>query len=235
MGHTVADAVIKSMAKHLRKPSDAYPTPPEGTQSIVNLFPLMGIKPGAVIGEPCCGRGDLALVLEANGYKVKASDIRDTGYGDPFVDFLTIDPRTDDEPYDVDAIVTNPPFTLADDFINHAVNVLECPIVILLLKTNFFNSRRGLRIYNRAPHSGIYPLTFRLAFLEEERGSSPLMDCSWFVWQRDNPRKCSRPLIRPPYVPETHYPESVLLKDNEIQRTGNSMLRDKLLESMFEG
>lgn len=235
MAHTLADAVVKSMALHIRKPSDAYPTPPEGTQSIVNLFPLMGVKKGAMIGEPCCGRGDLAMVLEANGYKVKASDIRDTGYGDPFIDFLTIDPRTDDEPYDVDLICTNPPFSLADEFINHAVNVLKCPLVILLLKTNFFNSRRGARIYDKAPHTGIYPLTFRLAFLEAERGNSPLMDCSWFVWDANNPRKAPRPLIRPPYVPETHYPESVLLKDNEIQRDANAMLRDKLLEIVFEG
>ena len=29
-------------------------------------------------------------------------------------------------------------------------------------------------------------LTWRLAFLVEERGSSPLMDCMWNVWNGDN-------------------------------------------------
>lgn len=199
---------------------------------MVNIFPLLGIKPGMVLADPACGRGDLAIILEQNGYTVKSSDIRNTGYGDPYINFLTITPEFDDEPYEVDALVTNPPFSLADEFIYHAVRVLKIPIVVMLLKTSFFNSQRGLRLYDKCPHSGVYPLTFRLAFLEEERGSSPLMDCNWYVWQAGNPRKCPRPLSRPDNVPALEYPMSVLKRDNEIARARNDILRRTALDAL---
>ena len=34
------------------------------------------------------------------------------------------------------------------------------------------------------------PLTWRLAFLESERGKSPLMDCIWVVWSQNGEENC---------------------------------------------
>lgn len=64
---------------------DFYPTPDWGTTALLSWVTFDGS-----ILEPCCGDGAMAEVIKAAGYKVKASDIIDRGYGE-VRDFLTIE------------------------------------------------------------------------------------------------------------------------------------------------
>ena len=191
------------MKTHKRKKSDFYPTPLEGTAAIIPVLVALGVLPGATIGEPACGNGAMARVLKRDGgYDVIASDLRHTGFGLGGYDYL----RGGDNPAEgslgwlaeyglLDAIVTNPPFDLAEAFIRKAVG--QAPVVAMLLKSNYWNTARGLKLYDAgfAP-TGRYDVTWRLAFLEEERGKAPLMDCSWFVWRKGDP-PIDRPLPKP--------------------------------------
>ena len=203
---TVANAIVKSMKTHKRKKADWYPTPVAGTAAIIPVLVDLGVSSGALIGEPACGNGAMARILKRDGgYEVVASDLRHTGFGLGGYDYL----KDGDDPVEgslgwfaeyglLDAIVTNPPFDLAEAFIRKAVQ--QAPVVAMLLKSNYWNSRRGLKFYDEGfGPTHRYPVTWRLAFLEEERGKAPLMDCDWFVWRRGDP-PVDRPLSKPKTV-----------------------------------
>lgn len=87
---------------------------------------------GGAIWEPSAGRGAISRVLTAAGYTVVATDLcdhqgRDDGIT-THVDFL-MERRAPDR---CAAIVTNPPFKLADEFIRHGLSI--APRVVVLLR-----------------------------------------------------------------------------------------------------
>lgn len=189
--HNVASAVVESMKRHQRKESDFYPTPAEGTQAILDELDL---PKSAKIWDPACGEGDLDMVCRANGYQTFASDLNRTGYGKPGIDFLRVAlGPTSQRPT---VIMTNPPFALAEKFIRKAVTL--APVVVMLLKSNYWHTNNRLKLWDDCPPTAQHPVSWRLAFLKEERGNSPLMDCTWFVWDASKPPLPDRPLPKPP-------------------------------------
>lgn len=175
---TVASAIIGSMSKWERKPADFYPTPSDVTYSL--LPHIQGYLPaGSLVWEPACGDGAMARVLEAAGFCVAATDLRqDSGYGIGGIDFIDGGHSVTD----VAAIITNPPFKIADKFIEAAVQ--RAPVVAMLLKSQYWHAARRLALFETHPPAAVLPLTWRPSFLEKERGSSPLMDVIWVVWVR---------------------------------------------------
>lgn len=179
----MAGAIQKSYKAWERKPSDFYPTPYDGTESIMPLINNL-MKPGAKIWEPCAGDLDMTRVLEWHGYEVTSTELRDTGQGITGFDFLRDDPT---EKWgwipDPDMIVMNPPFSLAAEFILKALSYT--PNVACLVKIDYWNAISRLPLWEKHIPAFFLPLTFRLAFLKEERGNSPLMNCAWVVWTAD--------------------------------------------------
>ena len=102
---------------------DLYETPPEAVRALLKVESLP-----ESIWEPACGPGSIVGVLRATGHQVYATDLVDYGRPDSLsgVDFLM-----ERAPccY-VGAIVTNPPYKLADQFVEHALTL--CPRVIML-------------------------------------------------------------------------------------------------------
>lgn len=181
--HNLASAVVESMRKWDRKPADFYPTPPEVTQALIDELEARGlIKKGQSVFEPACGTGELARVFLHNGYEVIASDLRHTGYGLGGYDFLNGSGDWLAEYGLIDVLATNPPFSLAEEFILKALE--QAPVVAMLLKSNYWNTRRGHLLRDRVPPALEIKLTWRPAFLKKERGNNPLMDCCWYVWVR---------------------------------------------------
>lgn len=179
----MAGAIIASMDKWARKPADLYPTPADVTYSLIpyveDLLPV-----GSLILEPACGDGSMSLPLEEFGYRVDSYDLRpDCGYGKGGVDFLNLDNTyAVDRGYKYDAVWTNPPFKAASMFIERALQL--APVVVMLLKAQYWNTSNRMKLFRANPPLREINLTWRPAFLEEERGKSPLMDCMWCVWQR---------------------------------------------------
>lgn len=174
-----------------RRADDFYPTPPEATLA---LLPLIAHWPRHV-WEPACGDGAIARELESAGYKVAATDLIDRGFGESGVDFLkTTKARRP-------TVVTNPPFKLAGQFIEHAheIGVLR---MALLLKMTFWNAATRRKVWDRWPPSALHPLTWRLDF--DGRGA-PTMDCMWCLWEPHALGTTFKPLPRPiaPTMSET--------------------------------
>lgn len=181
----VAGAVVKAMSRWDRKPADLYPTP---TDCVTSLLPhvqaLLPVK--ARVLEPACADGQISKALREAGYQTVDFDIRtDIAWGQGGVDFLD-KANFDGEMFD--CVWTNPPFNLAEAFIRRSVELAD--VVIMLLKSNYFHTKGRKRLFEDTQPFAEYKLTWRPAFLESERGRSPLMDCSWFVWKRGHSGPC---------------------------------------------
>lgn len=201
--HTMADAIIESYKKWERRPHDYYATPVNAVEAIVDLLKGLGVQR---VWEPACGDGRIARVLEWHGMDVTGTDFREhTGYGFGGLDFLNDDPvkKWGWEPQGFDAIVTNPPFSLAREFIEKSLTI--APIVCMLLKQTYWNTAGRFDFFNECKPTYFLPLTWRLAFLPE-RGKSPLMDCAWAVWINGNDDECRMQPVRRKVYPGYHGP-----------------------------
>lgn len=74
------------------------------------------------IWECACGEGHIAKVLESNGYSVISTDLIDRGYGVGGIDFLK---QTKNMCGNTGDIITNPPYKLALEFAQHALDIVE--------------------------------------------------------------------------------------------------------------
>lgn len=177
MNKTVATQMIGGNPTARRSETDFYPTPAEVTKTLLDF---LRIPDGAVIWEPACGEHDMANSIKESGYSVIETDIV---YGQ---DFLTIQPK------DCDWIITNPPFSLSDKFIERCAE-LGKPFA-LLLKSQYWHAKKRYELFNRIKPSLVCPLTWRPDFLfkNHEKRSAPLMDVMWCVW-------------KPPYIFDTIY------------------------------
>lgn len=198
----LAGAIQASYKKWERKPSDFYPTPYEGTESLIPVIKTL-FPDGAAIWDPCCGDMDMVRVLQWHGFEVTSTDIRDTGQGIGDIDFLNDDVTTklgwEPRP---DMIVMNPPFSLAAEFIRKALSYT--PNVACLMKIDYWNAISRLPLWRENIPTFFFPLTFRLAFLKDERGNSPLMNCAWAVWTDEKYREWPNCTMEP--MPKAEYP-----------------------------
>jgi hypothetical protein len=97
---------------------DLYETPRCAVDALLRVEALPHF-----LWEPAAGRGAIVNVLREAGHRVLASDLVD--YGDPTHfsgrDFLL----EHKAPEHCEAVITNPPFRLAQQFVEHAS--ISCP------------------------------------------------------------------------------------------------------------
>lgn len=167
-----------------RRADDFYPTPYDATDA---LMLAVGERVGPVVHEPACGDGAMAKVIELYGRTVISTDLVDRGYGDPYVDYLECDPMAS-------AVVTNPPFKLAAEFIERTLEAPSVEFAAFLLKATFWNVAKRIPLAEKHPPSMVLPLGWRLDFTGQ---GAPTMDCTWFVWIRGFEGQVFRPLARP--------------------------------------
>ena len=138
------------------------------------------------IWEPAAGRGAIVNVLRAAGHEVLASDITD--YNEP-THFAGHNFLAESElPNGVQAIVTNPPFQWAEQFVAHALDL--CPLVIMLLRLAFMESERRCGILEGRGLTRIHVFRKRLPMMHRDewagRKANSGMAFAWFVWDRNH-------------------------------------------------
>lgn len=200
----LSSAIVGAMQKWERKPADFYPTPPDVTYSLrPHILDLLPEK--SLVLEPACGDGAMAKALEECGYDVYGCDLReDSGYGQGGVNYL----ETDFSDLGYDAVITNPPFNIADKFIEHSLQT--APVVAMLLKSQYWHAAKRRKLFESQRPARILPLTWRPSFLEKERGSSPLMDVMWVVWAKGANHTDYYPIQR---ITQPPYPRAVPVSD----------------------
>ena len=165
--------------QHGRNAADFYATPPECTIALLDEFGWL--FEGLSVWEPACGDGAITKVLRSKKYEVYSSDKYSRGYGLSKVDFL----KSEMWPQ---SIITNPPFHLAEQFIEKAVT-REVPFA-MLLKATYWHAAKRSELFNRTRPLAVMAMSWRPA-MSPERGKSGTMDFIWTVW-RSKPVNLSR-------------------------------------------
>lgn len=156
--------------------ADLYETPAEATRALLKVesFPHL-------IWEPACGRGAITRVLRAAGHGVLASDLNAYGAGQDFqFDFL--------ERYrtEVPAIITNPPYRVAAQFVRRATE--QAPKVAMLMRLAFLESEARRDVLEQAGLARVHVFRNRLPMMHRDGWAGPRASSAiafaWFVWER---------------------------------------------------
>jgi len=161
---------------------DLYQTPPEAVAALLKVEDIPD-----VIWEPACGPGSIVRALRATGRQVYATDLVD--YDSPDQDQARWDFMMESQlPIGVQAIVTNPPFKNAGEFVVKGLSL--CPKVIMLLRLAFLESERRSDILDGGQLARVHVFRNRLPMMHREgwtgnhNGNS--IAFAWFVWDRNH-------------------------------------------------
>lgn len=120
------------------------------------------------VWEPACGSGKIMAALSGM-FQVYGTDATDG------IDFLR---QTE---CGHDAIITNPPYNMAEDFIRHAVQLTEADgFVAMLLRTDYDHAKTRRNLFE-SPFAKKLVLTKRIRWIEGSTGS-PSFNHAWFIW-----------------------------------------------------
>lgn len=150
-----------------RKERDLYETPGWVTDAL-----RPHVRPVAVVWEPACGGKKMVVALTKWNVAVCASDISE---GKDFLLFTTAQAA--------DAIITNPPYVLAQEFIQHALDLLKPRgFVAMLLRTDFDHAKTRQHLFSGCPaFAKKVVLTKRIKWFEDSKGQ-PSFNHAWYVW-----------------------------------------------------
>ena len=131
--------------------------------------------------EPCCGMGHISKVFEEYGFNVDSRDIEDRGFGRGGMDFL----KCGEKNLDVD-IVTNPPYSLAQEFVEKSLEVIgEGHKVAMFLKLTFLEGKNRRVMFEKYPPKVVYVSSSRLTCGKNGVEWLPSCICyAWFVWYK---------------------------------------------------
>lgn len=146
---------------------DDFQTPPEGVTPLLPFLPV-----GSRIWEPSCGKGSIVRTLTGAGFDVCGTDIKS---GE---DFLTFTPS---EAFDV--IVTNPPFSLKEEFLTRCYEIGK-PFALLMPLTALEGKKRQALYRRHGLELLMFP--YRVNFETPSgkyarNGSSAWFPCAWFT------------------------------------------------------
>ena len=132
--------------------------------------------------EPACGGGHMAKVLKEYFANVRASDAYDYGYGE-VRDFLA-DPYP---PNSVDWVITNPPFRLAEAFIQQALIVARRGVAVLVRTAFIEGVGRHKRLFRDNSPAKLAAFSERVPMLKGrlDRKATTATSYAWFVWEKD--------------------------------------------------
>lgn len=162
-----------------RRPHDLYETPDWVTAALIPHLPAMS-HPWPTIWEPACGSGAMckSLSVRMAFCPVYGTDLQ-TG-----VDFLL----TSEPVFETHAIITNPPYTHATEFCEHALRLMEpvAGVVAMLLNTNFAHAKSRQYLFRDCPaYAKKVELQKRITWFKPEpgaKGKSPSENHAWFIW-----------------------------------------------------
>ncbi len=154
------------------------------------LSPLMylsikGAKLAPKIWEVSCGEGHLSKRLEHYGYEVYSTDLIDRGYGIGGVDFLQCADKWDGD------ILTNPPYKYAQQFVEHALELIpDGRKIFMFLKLQFLEGKARRKLFDTGCLKTLWVSSSRILcaknakFEEMKAGGGSAVAYAWFEFQK---------------------------------------------------
>lgn len=180
---------LDRMKKHLvgihrkegeeREKHDFYATHPDAIPPLLNI---LGWTTSKLIWENSCGQGHLSKPLTQAGHTVISTDLIDRGFGEPDVNFLS------DTVYDIvpfDAIIMNPPYSLALEFVEKSLTV--APVVCAFLRIQFLESQKRKEFFDNHPPKYVCVFSYRIPLSKNavfDPKESSAVCYAWYIWER---------------------------------------------------
>lgn len=167
-----------------RKKNDFYPTPSWVTHALLPHLPRETIK---TIWEPACGDGAMVRAIEEiwPETEVWGTDIDPLNEKFGTTDFLSTPHNFSTNIYVdmVDAIITNPPYDKAHDFIERALALCPEAFVCMLLRVDYDSAKTRRRLFaDCASWRKKVVLTKRIKWFDGP--ASPSEKHAWYIWGR---------------------------------------------------
>lgn len=166
--------------KEERQGEDFYATSPIATKKLLQS----GIEFARDVWEPACGQGHISEVLKAYNHEVRSTDLNYRNYGEGGVNFLLEYKKWKGD------IITNPPYVLAQEFVEHSLELIEeGRKVAMLLKLTFLESKRRKKLFLQNPPKDVLVFSERIQCAKNgdfarypELGGAQAY--AWFVWEK---------------------------------------------------
>ena len=164
-----------------REEHDFYATDPKAIDILLDLNEGNFKFPTKELLEPSAGRGHLAEKLKQYGYNVTAYDLIDRGYCST-KDFFDIKQWNG-------SIITNPPYVLAKEFVEHALEIIpDGQYVVMFLKLTFLEGKARKELYKKYPLETLYVSSSRIGCLKNAKLGDKIPGSAvaygWFVWKK---------------------------------------------------
>lgn len=178
-GQNISPAVMQQRHEPLDSLDD-FPTPPWATRAILREMDALGlIGHGDTVREPCANRGYMVRPLSERFGAVEASDVADYGLGYPVADYLFgVDPPL------VDWTFINPPFRLAQAFIERAVHTSRKGVAVFVRNAFAEGKERYHQLFRPHPPAFEFQHSERVALVRgryDPDAASATAYC-WMLW-----------------------------------------------------
>lgn len=185
-----------------RHKTDYYVTPQSDIREFLDKFiEVEGLHPTTmsdmVVLDPCAGGDEFnppsyVEVLKEKFNTVQSIDIRDDSHADHKGDYL----RGGFDIVQPHIIISNPPFLHAQEFVERSLELVkDGGYVIMLLRLNFFGSRKRKPFFDKHMPSECYIHHRRMSFIPQDRldesgkliaksGQTDSIEYAHFVWRK---------------------------------------------------
>lgn len=178
-GQNISTAVMQRRVE-AHDSLDDFPTPPWSTRAICSELIGLGLaQTMRTCREPCANRGYMARPLSGHFDHVEASDVHDYGAGYPVADYLF---GHDQE--SVDWTFMNPPFRLAQEFIERALRTSRVGVACIVRSAFIEGVGRYNELYSKRPPSYIFQHVERVPMVKGryDPAASTATAYFWMIW-----------------------------------------------------
>jgi hypothetical protein len=166
---------------------DDFPTPPWATRALCEF--LQEGPPSLPLDlyscrEPAANRGHMVHPLVERFNHVERSDVHDYGAGYPVRDYLF-----GPDPDPVDWTITNPPFRLAEQFIERALRTSRVGVAMIVRTAFLEGVGRHSRLFTVHRPAHVLQFTERVVMHKGKlsaKGSTATAYC-WIIWMHGQP------------------------------------------------
>lgn len=166
-----------------RQKDDFYATDPKATKMCLDELGKYYDLSLLDVWEPAAGMGHISNVLKEKGINVvKESDIVDRGIGATLENFLETDSMEN-----ANAIITNPPYKISEDFYSHFLKIAnQGDLYVFLGRIQWLEGVNRAKLFKENPPSYVFVHSKRINCWKDgkEVKESSAICYAWFVFEK---------------------------------------------------